>query len=302
MNNPPRQLTHVRSAIYAQPWAIVESSLNAICEIAENHVAGVKPAKVAHRGKQICGECNGLVDIKADSCPQCGCEMIQEEELPPYQRVRGVAVLSLCGPLFPRANLMTAYSGATSYQEFGSAFDAAGKDDRVSARLILGDSPGGSCLGLSETCTKIFEARKSENFKPTIGLVNPQACSAAYAIMSQCEELYCTESSITGSIGVIWKSDNYDRAERNAGNDPTIMRSSELKAYEQPSSVSQYKDAIKMVEAYFGQFKEIVKRGRKGIDIESVATGECFVGREAVERGLVDGVSTFEKLISTFGT
>lgn len=302
MKNAPRQLTHVRAAIYGQPWAIQETALNAICEIVEAHVVGSAPKSVTPHGKIVCEDCKSLVSVAAEQCPNCGCEVPEEEKMPPYQRIRGLAVLALDGPLFPRANLMTQYSGATSYQEFGAAFDAAMDDERVSALIIRADSPGGSCLGLSELCTRIHEARSADNFKPVIGLCDPMAASAAYAVMSQCGELYCTESAIVGSIGVIWKSDNYDRAERNAGNDPTIMRSSELKAYEQPTSVRQYADCIKMVEGYFGQFKEIVERGRPGIDIDAVATGELFIGGAAVSAGLVDGISTLEKLIEEFGT
>lgn len=283
--NPPRQLTHVRAAIYGQPWAITENWLQSICEIAERHING---EAVNFERKPV--------RAVAEHCPDCGYEM---EETEPYQVTRGLAILPLNGPLFARANLMTQYSGATSYQDFGNNFDKAIGDDRVSAIVIHADSPGGSCAGLSELCTKIYERRGGE--KLIIGLCDPMAASAAYAIASQCTELFCTESSVVGSIGVIWKGDNWDRAERNAGNDPVIMRSSELKAFDQPTSVKQYEDIARMIGAYFGQFKDIVSRGRPGIDIDSVATGQVFVGKAAVEMGLCDGVSTLSKIIEELG-
>jgi ClpP class serine protease len=284
-SNPPRQLTHVRAAIYGQPWAITESWLNSICEIAERHVTG-EAVKFEPKAK-----------VQAEHCPDCGYEMGEKE--PPYEVRRGIAILPLDGPLFPRANLMTQLSGATSYQDFSAALDEAMQDDKVSAVLIHANSPGGSCLGMADICSKIYERRGGD--KITIGLCDPMAASAAYAVVSQCTELFCTESAIVGSIGTIMRRDNWDRAERNAGNDPATIHSNELKAYGQPTSVKQYDDMVRTLSAYFEQFKEIVVRGRNGIDIDAVATGEVFVGREAVSRGLCDGVSTLHKIIDEFG-
>jgi ClpP class serine protease len=314
MSNQPRELTHVRAVIYGQPWAIRDEWLASICEIAERHVSGEEPAQYTppvHRGRR-CPECDdgimkqimrqgyfGPSPSGKSVCQDCSYECA-DEDLPPYDRIRGVAVIPLDGPLFPRANLFTRMSGATSYQEFSQTVGEAVADPKVSTLLLHANSPGGSCAGLAECCAKVFTARATG--KAVVGICDPQAASAAYAIMSQCETLFTTESAMVGSIGTILRMDNYARAERNEGNDPVVMRSSELKAMnQQPQSVNQYQSLARMLTAYFDQFKDIVQRGRPLIDIASVATGEVWIGKEAVSLGLCDGVSTMEEVIAAFG-
>lgn len=275
-----KKLPHVRNAIYGQPWAITPDWLNSICEIFERHVAG--------DGKEI-SAAYGMGQM--------------EEEEEKYQVINGVAVLPLCGPLFPKANIFTKLSNATSYQGFGQIFNEAIERNDVSAIVIHADSPGGSCLGLGELATEIFEARKSSD-KPIIALADGLCASAAYMICSQCDAMFCTEGSMVGSIGTIARFDNYDRAERNEGNDSFVLRSSELKAPGSggPITPNQMQSLQKIVAAYFEQFKDAVTRGRPGINIDSVSTGEVWIGADAVGMGLCDGVLTMDEVSANYGT
>jgi ClpP class serine protease len=299
---------HIRGAIYSQPWAITAQMLETICEIAEAHISG-KAGQVSPRVKRgrRCPNCkSGVMRIevtqvggrspKAEcTCSNCGCEC-EEDDLPPYDIVEGVAILPLFGPLFPKANLFTMYSGATSYEEFGNNFAQALDDREVNAIVIEADSPGGSCLRLSELCSQIFMARDEK--KPLIGMIDPMACSAAYAIVSQCDELYISESGMAGSIGTVMKYSNWDRAERNEGNDAVLLASSDVKSFGTPQSLAQYQSLIDTLLAYFEQFKDIVARGRQGIDIAAVSGAKVWVGKDAVKMKLVDGVSSMGQIIA----
>jgi ClpP class serine protease len=304
----PNNFPHIRSAIYSTPWAITSQWLDTICEIAEAHIGGRVPvSSIATKQKRKCPNCEtgwmklsvrreeGKEPKSECTCPNCGCEC-EEDDLPPYDIVSGVALLQLSGPLFPKANLFTMLSGATSYEQFGNDFSQALSDGDVNAVAIISDSPGGSCLRLSELCSRIFAAR--DQSKPIVGFIDPMCCSAAYAIVSQCERIYISESGMAGSIGTVMKYSNWDRAERNAGNDPVMLTSTDVKQFGTPQSLAQYQSLIDTLLAYFNQFKEIVSRGRKGIDIDAVSGANVWIGKEAVGKGLVDGVSTLEKIIA----
>lgn len=303
-------LSRVRSAIQSTPWAITPEWLETICSIVDAHVAGENPQPFVSKVKRgrRCPSCKdgvlkaimvqgafGPVASGNYNCQNCGCQC-NEELLPPYEIIDGVAILELTGPLFPKANLLTMLSGATSYEEFSQDFSQAMNDGDVNAILIESDSPGGSCLRLAETCSRVFAARELST-KPIFGLVDPQACSAAYAIISQCDRVYITESGLAGSIGTILRYSNWDRAERNEGNDPVMITSSDVKAFGQPTSLPQYQSLIEMLTAYFEQFKEVVQRGRPKIDINAVAGAKVWIGRDAVKVGIADGVSTMEQVI-----
>lgn len=307
-----KSFSHIRNALYGQPWAVTEDGLELMCAIVEANIAGEVPKNFTAKDKRSrrCPECKQgvmkAVMAAATSgppratgdyiCPNCGCEC-NEEVLPPYEIINGVAILQLIGHLFPKADSFTRISGVTSYDSFGNDFDQAIDDSNVNAVVIEADSPGGSVLRLPELCTRIFAARES-SAKPVFGMIDPMACSAAYAIISQCDRIFISESGHAGSIGVIGRYNNWERAERNEGNDPVTITSGELKHVSNPVSVPQYQSLIDRVMAYFEQFKEIVVRGRSGIDINAVAGGRVWIGKDAVRAGLADGVSTLEDVIS----
>ena len=62
----------------------------------------------------------------------------------------GVAVIPVTGPMFPRANMMTEMSGATSMQVLGQDLRRAEADDTVRALLLDMDTPGGVAFGPEE--------------------------------------------------------------------------------------------------------------------------------------------------------
>jgi len=272
------KLSHVRKAIYGVPWAITEHWLEAICEIYENHAEG-KPVTF-EKPKAAMGMEPGT------------------EPSEPYQVVNGVAVLPLMGPIFPRANMMTELSGATSLQDWGAKFDQAMEDPNVMTLLMHVDSPGGSVVGLSEMAIHIFEARTTGD-KMIASLIEGMGCSAAYMLASQAELCVCTEGSMVGSIGTLMKVTSMDRAEKNVGIDTTVLRSSELKAAGSgPLTPRQQDSLMKTLGAYFEQFKSAVHRGRPAIDMVTAATGEVWIGAEAERMGLVDDVTTLPKLLA----
>ena len=114
---------------------------------------------------------------------------------------------------------------------------------------------------------------------------------------------------MVGSIGVVARLDNTDRAERNEGNDPIIIRSSELKAIGAggPVTPSQTQELQRMVMGLFAMFKANVSAGRPGLDMDAISTGQTWFGKShnsepsAIDMGLVDNLSTLAKLIAACG-
>lgn len=91
----------------------------------------------------------------------------------------GVAILPVEGPLFRRANLMTEYSGASSYDTLARDFAQAEADPNVQAHLLQIDSPGGEVNGASEFAAMVAAAKK-----PVWAYVGGTLASAASPSMS----------------------------------------------------------------------------------------------------------------------
>ena len=61
----------------------------------------------------------------------------------------GIAVVPIFGPIFPRANMMTEMSGATSADMLKRDISLSLANPSVHAIMMLVDSPGGAVSGVS---------------------------------------------------------------------------------------------------------------------------------------------------------
>ncbi len=94
-----------------------------------------------------------------------------------------VAIIPVEGPLFRKADLFSAISGATSYQTIRADMEKALEDPSIKAILFDVNSPGGEVDGCSELADAIFAARDR---KPIWCYVGGLGASAAYWLLSAC--------------------------------------------------------------------------------------------------------------------
>lgn len=202
----------------------------------------------------------------------------------------GVAILPVEGPLFRRANLMTEYSGASSYDTLARDFAQAEADPNVQAHLLQIDSPGGEVNGASEFAAMVAAAKK-----PVWAYVGGTLASAAYWIASAADKIVTADTAIVGSIGV------------QAGYTVKDGRPGE-KSYRFVSSQSPMKNADPGTDAGAAQiqanvdalaqvFIDTIAKNRNTTAenvVESFGKGSVFVAADALKRGMTDEIGTFE--------
>jgi signal peptide peptidase SppA len=213
--------------------------------------------------------------------------------------VDGVEVLSLFGTLAARMNLMMRYSGGTSTQQFGQAFDRAMRDSEVRTIFIEVDSPGGTVTGTDELASKIFAARGK---KRVVAVARGMVASAAYYIGSAAEVFAATPSTEGGSIGVYAITRESTDRHAEEGDKYFVWRAGQLKAagieYE---TLSKDRAAALQarVDAPYQMFLDAVARHR-GTDTGTVAKdfgqGTVFVASEMLRRGMIDRVDSIETI------
>src|SRR3972149_5001786 len=113
--------------------------------------------------------------------------------------VDGVAILPVVGPIFPRANMMTEMSGATSISMLQNDHAAAMASSEVGAIMMIMDTPGGQVSGINGFADAVAAGAK---IKPTIAHVVGSCCSAGYWIASSAGEITSERTGIVGSLGV----------------------------------------------------------------------------------------------------
>jgi len=268
--------SYILEAFVETPWAILPSKLAVLEEIVVRHVSGEK--------------------LDAEEVQT----RIHGAKRPDDRRVNNVAVLPLFGTIFPRANLMTDMSGATSAERFGSAFSSLVNDPEVNAIVLDVDSPGGQINGVEELSRKIFDARGT---KPIIAVANHIMASAAYWIGTAADELVISPSGEVGSIGVFAVHKDMSAALEKDGIKVSIIKAGKFKIegnpYESLTEEARSAIQLKVDEAYDGFIDAVARnRGVKQATVRNdFGEGRMVGSRQAVRLGMADRVGTLEETI-----
>jgi signal peptide peptidase SppA len=215
----------------------------------------------------------------------------------------GIAVLPLYGVITQRGNMVddASGSGTTSTQRFSAALRQALSDDTVGQILIDIDSPGGSVYGVAELADQIQSARSQ---KPVVAIANSLAASAAYWLGCAAGEFYVTPGGEVGSIGVWQAHFDYSQALSADGVVPTLISAGKYKVEGNPYQPLDDEARGFMqsrVDDYYGAFTKAVAKGR-GLPVASVrdglGQGRVLGADAAVEQKMVDGISTFDDVVT----
>jgi ClpP class serine protease len=199
-------------AITGTPWLIVPENLEAILDIVNMRLNGQAFSD---------DELRMRLDAAKDS----------DRENPNVQVDGGVGVLSLYGPMFPKANLMTMLSGATSLETFQNDLQTLVDDDKVKQIVIDYNSPGGTSDMVHETGDLIRQAR---DVKPIYGIANTIAGSGALWLLAQSTKAYATPSGKVGSLGVYTTHEDLSAQDEKDGRKITIISAGHLKTAGDP--------------------------------------------------------------------
>lgn len=267
------------------PWAITPEMHSTVQSIYARHL----------RREKI-----DLDQIKADYKASTGRDF--NGSTSGYDVVNGVAVLPLEGVLAKRMSWFMEISGGTSMQMAANSFRDALANPDVTAIILAIDSPGGTVDGTQELSDLIYSSRGE---KPVIALGSGVMASAAYWIGSSASQVFISsETDIIGSIGVVQSHLDVSRAEDMRGVKTTEITAGKFKRIASqfaPLSAEGRAELQSQVDQTYEVFVSAVSRNR-GVSAETVlenmADGRVFIGQQAIDAGLVDGVSTLDALIA----
>lgn len=266
----------ILNAIRSQPWAIMPDYFDAIEAIA---------ARV-HNDPAIAQiEIDGHEGRMAEAIAEMGSPM------PGVRRAAyrdGVASLPLFGPVFPRANMMTEMSGATSLASLAADFRKLEADNAVNHILIVSDSPGGVI-----TDVRAFGQMIAASKKPVTVFVTGLCCSAAYHICSQADQVIADPFALIGSIGVMM-SGAVQEAPDGDGNRSIHIVSSNAPDKKLDLSTEEGQEKVRaMIDGIEEVFIKDVATGRK-TTVAAVkrdfGRGGTMSAREAQAVGMIDRV------------
>src|SRR6266542_2655344 len=169
------------------------------------------------------------------------------------------------------------------------ALDRLGKS-QAKAVIVHINSPGGTTSGSEELHDSL---KRLKDEKPMFVVVDGLAASGGYIAALGADYIIAGETSLVGSIGVLFQYPNFTDALKALGIKVEEIKSSPLKAAPngfEPTSPEARAAIEAIVMDSYAWFRNLVKARRQLDDaaLERVADGRVFTGRQGVGLKLVD--------------
>jgi protease-4 len=201
------------------------------------------------------------------------------------------AILSLLVVPVPRVGVVqfdgVIWDGSISY--LGDMLDRAIEDRAIRAVVLELDSPGGDVTATEELYYRLLQLRQH---KPLVVTIDYLAASGGYYMAAAGDYVYAKPASLVGNIGVISFLPPVDE-QRFTDEDYVSTGPFKFSGGSRGDYVRQIELAkLGFLEAVYAQRKD-----KLAIDRDTLASGEIFMGLQAVRLGLIDGLGANSEAI-----
>jgi len=160
----------------------------------------------------------------------------------------------------------------------------------AAAVVVHINSPGGTPSGAEQLYDSLVRLKAK---KPMVVVVEGLAASGGYIAALASDHIVAQQSSLVGSIGVLFQYPNFTELLKTVGVQVETVKSSPLKAapsgYE-PTSAEARAALDALVKDSYAWFRDLVKdrRHMDAAQLDKVADGRVFTGRQAIDLKLID--------------
>ena len=194
--------------------------------------------------------------------------------------------------------------GETMVDDLKIQLHQAAMDEKVKAIVLYVDSPGGEVTASDIIYNSVRKVRDGgfapAKPKPVVVYMGSMAASGGYYVSCGGSYLMANDTTLTGSIGVIMETVNYQQLFGKVGLETITFKSGQFKdmlsgAREMTQEEKDY--VQKMIMETYGKFVGIVAHERKldeGGLRKGLADGRVISGKEARDAKLIDGLGEVE--------
>jgi protease-4 len=178
-----------------------------------------------------------------------------------------------------------------------AALQQAREDHRVKAIVLEIDSPGGEVTASDEIYSAVVKTRAR---KPVVVYMNTLAASGGYYVSCGGKFLMANETTITGSIGVIIQTLNYEQLFNKIGLASVVFKSGKFKDMlngARPITPEERELVQNFIMNTYDKFLGIVAKERNvPADLlrNTIADGRILSGKEALQNKLIDGLGQLD--------
>lgn len=215
-----------------------------------------------------------------------------------------VAVIYATGSIVTGKGGMSLFGGhSVGSTTMVEAIKQADEDETVKAIVLRVDSPGGSALASDLIWNALIHCKK-----PVVASMSDVAASGGYYISMAAKKIFAEPGTITGSIGVVGGKLTIGGLYDKVGLKTEVIArgaNANLFTTSRPFNETERKAITALMGDIYEQFlgKALQGRQRAGksmskADLEKLAGGRVWTGRQAKANGLVDELGTLDDAIA----
>jgi protease-4 len=176
-------------------------------------------------------------------------------------------------------------------------------DASIRAIVLRIDSPGGSATASDAIWRELMITREARAGRPIVASMSDLAASGGYYIAMPAHAIVAQPSTLTGSIGVFGgkfvTGGLYEKLGAGIGS-TSSGRHAEMNSPARRYTPDEEAMLREQLQAFYDRFVEAAaaSRGRTAADLDRVAQGRVWTGRQALDHGLVDDLGGLDRAIA----
>jgi protease IV len=216
-----------------------------------------------------------------------------EEVIEDGNELKKIVVLEVNGVIQEGEETSTLFStDGYDHRAFLQMIEQAKNDDTVKAIVLRVNSPGGGVVESAEIHDQLLKLKK-ETKKPIYVSMGSMAASGGYYISTAADKIFASPETITGSLGVIMQSINYEGLAKKYGVELVTVKSGPYKDIMNPArkmTEEERKILESLIRNSYDGFVKVISEGRHipESEVRKIADGRIYDGRQAKQLHLID--------------
>src|SRR5215210_2231005 len=231
--------------------------------------------------------------------------VIYDEEYVSGDGPEKVAVVPVEGTIASADDSLGGTQPTATPEGLADALRQAGQDTSVVAVVLEINSPGGGVTASDEMHQSILDFKENTG-KPVVVSMGDTAASGGYYISTAADRIVANETTLTGSLGVIFQLNNFAEAADKYGIKQVVIKSGEYKdmgnAFREmrPDEREIFQS---IVDESYSEFVDVISEGRRIPEdrVREIADGRVYSGSQAKDLGLVDSFGDLDEASATAG-
>jgi protease IV len=231
---------------------------------------------------------------------------VYEEEYVSGEGPQKIVVVPVEGTIASAESSVGGVQATATPEGLSDALRQVADDTSVVAVVLEINSPGGGVTASDEMHQSILDFKRNTD-RPVVVSMGDTAASGGYYISTAADRIVANETTLTGSLGVIFQLTNFSEAADKYGISQVVIKSGKFKDIGntfremKPEEREVFQS---LVDESYDEFVSVISEGR-GLSeerVREIADGRIYSGSQAKELGLVDSFGGIDEAAVIAGT